>query len=47
MEFASVKLGESSAYQSRLTVMLVNLRTDLSTGSSSFKLPCLYGTIFL
>jgi len=46
MEFASVKLGESSAYQSRLTVMLVNLRTDLSTGSSSFKLPCLYGEFF-
>ena len=46
MEFASVKLGESSAYQLRLTVMLVNLRTDLSTGSSSFKLLCLYGGIF-
>jgi len=32
MEFASLKLGESSAYQSRLTVMFVRLRTDLSTG---------------
>ena len=47
MEFASVKLGELSAYQSRLIVMLVNLRTDLSTGSSSLKLPCLYGGVFL